>query len=86
MFNRTIGDGPIMDIPADIGGPEPGPDGHIRASDRGGVALYIQVRDLAAPRGVERQPAPALPAQRPRGSRPSGSSTTRGSDPGTCRR
>jgi uncharacterized protein len=47
MFNWTIGDGPIMDIPAGVGGPEPGPGGHIRASDRGGVTLYVQVRDLA---------------------------------------
>ncbi len=48
MFNWTIGDGPIMDIPAGVGGPEPGPAGHIRASSRAGVTLYIQVRDLAA--------------------------------------
>jgi len=47
MFNWTIGDGPIMDIPPGIGGPEAGPGGHIRASDRGGVTLYIQVRDLS---------------------------------------
>jgi predicted enzyme related to lactoylglutathione lyase len=46
MFNWTIGDGPIMRIPPGIGGPEPGPGGHIRAGDRGGVTLYIQVRDL----------------------------------------
>lgn len=48
MFNWTIGDGPIMDIPAGIGGPEPGPGGHIRATDRPGVTLYVQVRDLTA--------------------------------------
>jgi len=47
MFNWTIGEGSIMDIPAGVGGPEPGPGGHIRASDRGGVTLYVQVRDLA---------------------------------------
>lgn len=47
MFNWTIGVGPIMDIPAGIGGPQPGPGGHIRASERGGVTLYVQVRDLA---------------------------------------
>jgi uncharacterized protein len=47
LFNWTIGDGPIMSIPAGVGGPEPGPGGHIRASDRGGVALFVQVRDLA---------------------------------------
>jgi uncharacterized protein len=48
LFNWTIGDGPIMDIPAGVGGPEPGPGGHIRASDRPGVTLFVQVRDLAA--------------------------------------
>jgi len=47
MFNWTIGDGPIMEIPAGIGGPEPGPGGHIRAAGPGGVTLYVQVRDLA---------------------------------------
>ena len=47
MFNWTIGVGPIMGIPAGIGGPQPGPGGHIRASERGGVTLYVQVRDLA---------------------------------------
>src|SRR3989442_4792282 len=48
MFNWSIGDGPIMQIPAGIGGPEPGPAGHIRQSDRSGVTLYIQVKDLRA--------------------------------------
>lgn len=46
LFNWRIGDGPIMSIPAGIGGPEPGPAGHIRGSERSGVTLYIQVRDL----------------------------------------
>ena len=46
MFHWAIADGPIMDIPAGIGGPEPGPAGHIRSSDRAGVTLYIQVRNL----------------------------------------
>ncbi len=35
-----------MAIPAGIGGPEPGPAGHIRQSDRSGVTLYVQVGDL----------------------------------------
>lgn len=48
LFNWHIGDGPIMQIPAGLGGPEPGPGGHIRASDRSGVTLYVQVRDLRA--------------------------------------
>src|SRR6266571_6971696 len=46
LFNWDIGEGFIMTIPAGIGGPEPGPAGHIRGSDRSGVTLYIQVRDL----------------------------------------
>jgi len=48
LFNWEVGEGPIMAIPAGIGGPEPGPAGHIRQSDRSGVTLYVQVRDLAA--------------------------------------
>jgi predicted enzyme related to lactoylglutathione lyase len=36
-----------MDIAPGIGGPEPGPAGHIRGSGRSGVTLYVQVRDLA---------------------------------------
>src|SRR5205807_10632598 len=48
LFNWKIGDGPIMQIPAGIGGPEPGPAGHLRQSDRSGVTLYVQVRDLRA--------------------------------------
>ncbi len=48
LFNWTIGDGAIMDIPAGIGGPEPGPGGHIRQSGRAGVTLYVQVADLRA--------------------------------------
>jgi predicted enzyme related to lactoylglutathione lyase len=46
MFNWRIGSGPIMAIPAGIGGPEPGPAGHLIQSGRSGVSLYIQVRDL----------------------------------------
>ena len=48
LFNWEIGGGPIMEIPAGIGGPEPGPGGHLRQSDRSGVTLYVQVRDLGA--------------------------------------
>ena len=43
-----IGEGFIMEIPAGIGGPEPGPAGHIRGSERSGVTLYVQVADLRA--------------------------------------
>ncbi len=46
LFNWEIGDGPIMPIAPGIGGPEPGPAGHIRQSERSGVTLYVQVRDL----------------------------------------
>jgi uncharacterized protein len=46
LFNWRIGEGAIMDIPAGIGGPEPGPGGHIRQSERAGVTLYVQVADL----------------------------------------
>ena len=48
LFNWSIGDGPIMDIPAGLGGPEPGPAGHIREGASAGVRLYVQVRDIAA--------------------------------------
>jgi uncharacterized protein len=46
LFNWKIGDGFIMDIAPGIGGPEPGPGGHIRQSERSGVTLYVQVGDL----------------------------------------
>ena len=48
LFNWQIGEGFIMEIPAGIGGPEPGPAGHIRASERSGVTLFVQVADLRA--------------------------------------
>ena len=48
LFNWKIGEGFIMEIPAGIGGPEPGPAGHIRRGDKPGVILYVQVRDLRA--------------------------------------
>jgi uncharacterized protein len=48
LFNWDVGTGPIMQIGAGVGGPEPGPAGHIRSSDRSGVTLYVQVRDLRA--------------------------------------
>jgi predicted enzyme related to lactoylglutathione lyase len=46
LFNWQIGEGFIMEIPPGIGGPEPGPGGHIRAGERSGVTLYVQVADL----------------------------------------
>ena len=46
MFNWEIADGPIAPITPGIGGPEPGPGGHIRQGDAPAVILYVQVRDL----------------------------------------
>jgi predicted enzyme related to lactoylglutathione lyase len=46
LFNWEIGDGRIMQVPAGLGGPEPGPGGHIRRGDSPAVILYVQVRDL----------------------------------------
>ncbi len=48
LFNWEVGDGPIMQIPAGLGGPEPGPAGHIRGGDSPGVRLSVQVRDIRA--------------------------------------
>ena len=48
MFHWTIGEGPIRFFAAGLGGPEPGPAGHLRKDDRSGVTLYVQVRDLTA--------------------------------------
>jgi uncharacterized protein len=46
LFNWEIGDGPIMGIAPGLGGPEPGPAGHIRSGETAGVSLYVQVADL----------------------------------------
>lgn len=46
LFNWDIGDGAIMQIDPGLGGPEPGPAGHLREGDRPGVTLYVQVRDI----------------------------------------
>jgi predicted enzyme related to lactoylglutathione lyase len=46
LFNWDIEAEGIMNIAAGLGGPEPGPAGHIRQSARSGVTLYVQVRDL----------------------------------------
>lgn len=48
LFNWDVGDGPIMSIAPGLGGPEPGPAGHIRTGDSPGVRLYVQVRDIRA--------------------------------------
>ncbi len=57
LFNWQIGDGFIMEIPPGIGGPEPGPGGHIRGSERSGLTLYVQVADLRARRSTVRRPS-----------------------------
>lgn len=46
LFNWQIGEGTFMPIPAGVGGPEPGPAGHIFPGETSRVVLYIQVRDL----------------------------------------
>ena len=52
MFNWDIGDGPIHRVPTGIGGPENGIGGHMRQSDRSGVTLFIQVKDVEASRAM----------------------------------
>jgi predicted enzyme related to lactoylglutathione lyase len=47
LFSWDIGDGPIMSISPGLGGPEPGPGGHIMAGGGAtGFGLFVQVRDL----------------------------------------
>lgn len=46
LFNWDIAEGPLMQIPAGIGGPENGISGHISPSGEPGFQLYFQVRDL----------------------------------------
>jgi predicted enzyme related to lactoylglutathione lyase len=48
LFHWEVGEGPIMTIAAGLGGPEPGPGGHIRRGDSPAVSLYVQVADLRA--------------------------------------
>lgn len=48
LFNWEVGDGPIRQISPGLGGPEPGPAGHIRQGEHPAVILYVQVRDLNA--------------------------------------
>ena len=52
MFSWDIGEGFIRQIPAGIGGPENGIGGHMRQSDRSGVTLFIQVKDVEASRAM----------------------------------
>ncbi|HEY4928410.1 MAG TPA: VOC family protein [Acidimicrobiales bacterium] len=48
LFHWDITDGAFRQVPAGIGGPEPGPAGHIREGVEAGVVLYVQVGDLSA--------------------------------------
>ncbi len=48
LFGWDVGEGDIRAIPPGLGGPEPGPAGHIRAGSKPGVVLYVQVRDIRA--------------------------------------
>ena len=48
LFNWDVGEGDIRFVAPGLGGPEPGPAGHIRAGARPGVVLYVQVRDIRA--------------------------------------
>ena len=46
LFHWTIGEGFIMDIEPGLGGPEPGPAGHIQPGDAPGFSLFVQVRSI----------------------------------------
>jgi predicted enzyme related to lactoylglutathione lyase len=46
LFHWDIGEGAVMQVAPGLGGPEPGPAGHLRAGDHVGISLYVQVRDL----------------------------------------
>jgi predicted enzyme related to lactoylglutathione lyase len=48
LFHWDISEGDVMAIQPGLGGPEPGPAGHIRRGDTGSVSLYVQVADLSA--------------------------------------
>ncbi len=46
LFHWEVGGGPMPQISPGLGGPEPGPAGHIRAGEHPAVTLYVQVREL----------------------------------------
>lgn len=46
LFGWDVGDGPLMQVAPGLGGPEPGPAGHIRQGANPAVSLYVQVADL----------------------------------------
>lgn len=47
LFKWRIGEGDIKQVPAGLGGPEPGPDGHLRTGTSPGISLHVQVRDMS---------------------------------------
>lgn len=48
LFEWDIADGPFMMVESGLGGPEPGPQGHIEPGEHARFVLYVQVRDLTA--------------------------------------
>jgi predicted enzyme related to lactoylglutathione lyase len=54
LFNWEIGDGDFKVIAPGLGGPEPGPSGHLRAGEHPAVVIYIQVGDIR--RSLQRVP------------------------------
>jgi uncharacterized protein len=52
LFHWQIGEGGVMQVAPGLGGPEPGPAGHLRAGDRPGISLYVQVRNLEESLGL----------------------------------
>ncbi|MEM8620908.1 MAG: VOC family protein [Actinomycetota bacterium] len=50
IFNWDIDNGVIMNVPPGLGGPEPGPAGHIQPGDTSRFVIYVQVRDLESAR------------------------------------
>jgi len=82
MFNWPMTPGPVpimTNFPAGIGGPEPGPAGHIMSSDAPRVVLYVQVADLPASMRQAEELGGAVVSQRL--DIPGGASVARIADP-----
>lgn len=60
LFNWDVGDGDIRFVAPGLGGPEPGPGGHIIAGGRPGVLLYVQVGDIRISAGLVEELGGAL--------------------------
>jgi predicted enzyme related to lactoylglutathione lyase len=63
LFNWEIGTGDFRIVSPGLGGPEPGPGGHVRKGDKPAVSLYVQVRDLAASLALATQLGGSVVAQ-----------------------